>query len=175
MPSRGSYRDPSPMSQPLRLRRHTDGCVGISLIDDMWIVVRTDDGWYLSATVDETEVTGPGWSELLVTELPEPAPVFVKLIDAISPLIGAIALRFQAAETDGFCDNIYDHPGADPQRVAGLREAAAAMRQLADSMDPPGSSRLDDENERLQSAISSAGLFVAELPEQYRAQREKQT
>lgn len=58
------------MSAPIRLRRHTDGRVAIQVPTDRtaWSVVAGGgQNW-----VHERHVTGDGWSELLVAELPEP-------------------------------------------------------------------------------------------------------
>lgn len=56
----------------IRLRRHTDGRVALSLTSASWFVAapyqnQRDAGW-----VAGYDVAGPGWSELLVAELPEP-------------------------------------------------------------------------------------------------------
>jgi hypothetical protein len=48
------------------VRRHTDGRVAISR-GGRWHTVSAQHPW-----VDELEVSGPGWCELLVAELPEP-------------------------------------------------------------------------------------------------------
>jgi hypothetical protein len=50
----------------VRVRRHTDGRVAISR-GGRWHTVSAQHPW-----VDELEVSGPGWCELLVAELPEP-------------------------------------------------------------------------------------------------------
>lgn len=58
--------------EPIRLRRHTDGRVALSLWPHRWKIVvwrysTTAIGW-----LPDDEVTSPDWSELLVSELPKP-------------------------------------------------------------------------------------------------------
>jgi hypothetical protein len=55
------------MSERVRLRQHTDGSIAVSR-GGRWCLM----GESMNPWVDELEVTGPGWSELLVAELPEP-------------------------------------------------------------------------------------------------------
>ena len=60
------------MSEHIRLRRHTDGRVAV-LVDpgdpNPWLVGFPSSGRTLWA--EERDVSGEGWSEMLVTELPE--------------------------------------------------------------------------------------------------------
>lgn len=51
----------------LRVRRHTDGRVAISRNPHIWRVL---DDVNRSRWADDGDVSGDGWSELLVTELP---------------------------------------------------------------------------------------------------------
>lgn len=58
------------MSAPIRVRRHTDGRVAIQVpaVRSAWSVVAGGgQDW-----VHECHVTGDGWSELFVAELPAP-------------------------------------------------------------------------------------------------------
>lgn len=55
------------MTSPIRLRRHTDGNIAISRGTRWHIIGALSHPW-----VDELDVFGPGWSELLVAALPEP-------------------------------------------------------------------------------------------------------
>jgi hypothetical protein len=56
------------MTPLIRLRRHTDGRAAINRAGDLWCVpFGREMTIYPSAYV-----SGPGWSELLVAELPEP-------------------------------------------------------------------------------------------------------
>jgi hypothetical protein len=54
----------------VRVRRHTDGRVAVSLVPSVWLVV-TPPGWETNLVANKY-VTTEGWSELLVAELPEP-------------------------------------------------------------------------------------------------------
>jgi hypothetical protein len=51
--------------EPIRMRRHVDGRVALS-IDGAWLTIPGE--W----RKDDSRCANPGWSELLVTELPEP-------------------------------------------------------------------------------------------------------
>jgi len=57
------------MSDLPRLRRHTDGRVAICVVPHSWRVLaaRVPSYW-----VRDSDVSGEGWSELLVAQLPEP-------------------------------------------------------------------------------------------------------
>lgn len=57
------------MSESPRLRRHTDGRVAVSLVPDWWTVTSDGPGSCVLADID---VSGDGWTELFVAELPEP-------------------------------------------------------------------------------------------------------
>lgn len=50
--------------KPIRLRRHADGRVALS-IDGAWLTIPGE--W----RKDDLRCAGPGWSELMVAELPE--------------------------------------------------------------------------------------------------------
>jgi hypothetical protein len=58
------------MTSPIRVRRHTDGrvavCTGLAQEPYRWFV------WPPHGRLTDEHVTGDGWSELLVAELPEP-------------------------------------------------------------------------------------------------------
>lgn len=60
------------MTSPIRLRRHTDGRLAVFRAG-MWLItsvppVTSYPSWFH----DDRLCSGPGWSELLVAELPEP-------------------------------------------------------------------------------------------------------
>lgn len=56
----------------LRVRRHTDGRVAIEHRPRWWVVIRLEDDSAGLRDASEEYVSGEGWSELLVAELPEP-------------------------------------------------------------------------------------------------------
>lgn len=63
------------MTLPVRLRRHTDGRLAV-FRDGMWLItsvppVTSYPSWFHDGRL----CSGPGWSELLVTALPEPDDV----------------------------------------------------------------------------------------------------
>jgi hypothetical protein len=63
------------MTGPVRVRRHTDGRTAVAVPQtEQWCVV---DRRHTRGVVwsDDDGVTGPGWSELLVAELPPPDAV----------------------------------------------------------------------------------------------------
>jgi hypothetical protein len=60
------------MTPPIRLRRHTDGRVAIRLPKSEWLTFRSLDFGHECVPITERSISGPGWSELLVAELPEP-------------------------------------------------------------------------------------------------------
>lgn len=62
------------MSEQIRLRRHHKGYFAVGLPGPLWLTSATPDVLHLSARGDDQECSGPGWSELLVAELPEPGP-----------------------------------------------------------------------------------------------------
>lgn len=55
----------------IRLRRHTDGRVALSLVPDRWKCF-DNSSTAIPWSPKNEHVSGPGWSELLVAELPEP-------------------------------------------------------------------------------------------------------
>jgi hypothetical protein len=61
------------VNPPIRLRRHTDGRVAIEYKPQWWVLIKLDpNAAYPVRDVSEKYVIGNGWSELFVTELPEP-------------------------------------------------------------------------------------------------------
>jgi hypothetical protein len=59
--------------EPIRLRRHTDGRVALSFDGDEWVITSIPGySIYPVLREDDKDCSGPGWSELLVAELPEP-------------------------------------------------------------------------------------------------------
>jgi hypothetical protein len=61
------------MTGPVRVRRHTDGRTAIAISRVRWFVI--DHGAGQGVVVLDDGVTGTGWSELLVAEVPPPDAV----------------------------------------------------------------------------------------------------
>lgn len=60
------------MTEPLRVRRHTDGRVALCR-DGMWLTTSIPGVTkYPSWRTDDRDCSGDGWVELFVAELPEP-------------------------------------------------------------------------------------------------------
>lgn len=62
------------MTPPIRLRRHTDGRWAVQTVDppSHWVLYEPPGPGGYTRHVYIDEVSDPGWSELLVAELPEP-------------------------------------------------------------------------------------------------------
>lgn len=58
------------MTPQIRLRHHTDGHVALCVMPGVWTITRGGPGNFVK--LNDEYVFGPGWSELLVAELPEP-------------------------------------------------------------------------------------------------------
>jgi hypothetical protein len=118
------------MTGPVRVRRHTDGRTAVAVPQtEQWCVV---DRRHTRGAVwsDDAGVTGPGWSELLVAELPPPDQIgeastkrWITFGDPGSRMtVYANGIQFQ---TPGGGEATYG-----PNKVEALRDANAVSPAL---------------------------------------------
>ena len=101
------------MGSEVRVRHHTDGHYAVSTTPHLWRIL---DVAQSSVWATEDDVSGEGWSELLVTELPEPdgwlgdATAFNSEPECDVPFWNVTDGQMHAEDGNVFIDDVSDAP-----------------------------------------------------------------